>query len=584
VSVSESLWEKLRHYRLTALLAPQSPEACVAAYELFEPLGVVLEIALRTSAALDGIAAVRRRHPNALLLAGTVLTASQAEQAIAAGAAGIVSPDYLPPVVQVCVARDVMCVPGGLGDVGKQLAQKAEGYGCTLAELRKHHPYQWVHKLFPVTAGGALLVDVAAAWQAVYPELTVMYTGGVTFERLAEIVRRDPRAIICGSALTRRIEDAQATAAEAQRWLDVIHGRASGTPQHAPRTTAAQPTPAAGAVVTLGEIMLRLTPPPGRRFSQAGSLDASFGGAEANVAVALAQWGVPSRFVTAVPDQALGHAAIEALRAHGVDTNHVLRHGTRLGLYYLEQGAAQRPARVIYDRMNSAIAELPPGKVDWNPVFDGADWLHCTGITPALSPSTAELTRQALKSAKRAGLTVSFDLNYRAKLWPPQRAREILTPLMQHVDVLICNEEDAAQVFGIHAGNSDVAAGKLDAEAYRNVAEQLLSRFGFKAVAITLRENLSASDNRWSACLHDSKEFYISRCYPIHVVDRVGAGDAFAAGLIYAWRAGREPRQALEFAVAASCLKHTIAGDFNLVSVAEVEALAAGAAAGRIQR
>ena len=170
--------------------------------------------------------------------------------------------------------------------------------------------------------------------------------------------------------------------------------------------------------------------------------------------------------------------------------------------------------------MNSAIAELPPGKVDWNPVFDGADWLHCTGITPALSPSTAELTRQALKSAKRAGLTVSFDLNYRAKLWPPQRAREILTPLMQHVDVLICNEEDAAQVFGIHAGNSDVAAGKLDAEAYRNVAEQLLSRFGFKAVAITLRENLSASDNRWSACLHDSKEFYISRCYPIHVVDR----------------------------------------------------------------
>ena len=343
MSVSESLWEKLRHYRLTALLAPQSPEACVAAYELFEPLGVVLEIALRTSAALDGIAAVRRRHPNALLLAGTVLTASQAEQAIAAGAAGIVSPDYLPPVVQVCVARDVMCVPGGLGDVGKQLAQKAEGYGCTLAELRKHHPYQWVHKLFPVTAGGALLVDVAAAWQAVYPELTVMYTGGVTFERLAEIVRRDPRAIICGSALTRRIEDAQATAAEAQRWLDVIHGRASGTPQHAPRTTAAQPTPAAGAVVTLGEIMLRLTPPPGRRFSQAGSLDASFGGAEANVAVALAQWGVPSRFVTAVPDQALGHAAIEALRAHGVDTNHVLRHGTRLGLYYLEQGAAQRP-------------------------------------------------------------------------------------------------------------------------------------------------------------------------------------------------------------------------------------------------
>jgi 2-dehydro-3-deoxygluconokinase len=523
---------------------------------------------------LDGIAAVCRRHPDALLLAGTVLTAAQAEQAIAAGAAGVVSPDYLAPVVQMCVTHDIMCIPGGLGDVGKQLVQKAELYGCSLAELHRRHPYQWVHKLFPVMAGGAPLVDVAAAWQAVYSDLTVVYTGGVTADHLAEIIRRDPRAIICGSALTCRIDEAGATKAETQRWLHVIHG---GAPRPAPVAVApgARGQP---AVVTFGEIMLRLTVPHGRRLSQAASFEASFGGAEANVAVALAQWGIPSRFVTVVPDQPLGSAALDALRAHGVDTLHVLRQGKRLGLYYLEPGAAQRPAQVIYDRMNSAVAELAPGQIDWDAVLQGADWLHCSGITPALSASAAEVTREAMASAKRAGLTVSLDVNYRAKLWSPARAREVLTPLMQYVDIVLGNEDDAAQVFGLRA------AAPLDAGAYCNVAAELLARFAVKTVAITLRESLSASDNRWSACLHDGQEFHVSRSYPIHVVDRVGSGDAFAAGLIYALRAGRSSRDALEFAVAASCLKHTIPGDFNLVSVAEVEALAAGAATGRIQR
>jgi 2-dehydro-3-deoxygluconokinase len=572
VNASQQLWDRLKQRRLTALLSPASAEACGRAYELFEPLGVVLEIALRTDAALDGIAAVRRAHPDALVLAGTVMTAAQAEEAIAAGAAGVVSPDYLPMVVQVCVAHDVMCVPGGLGDVGKQLVQKAELYGCTLPELRARYPYQWVHKLFPVTAGGALLVDVAAAWQAAYPELTVVYTGGVTADHLAEIVRRDPGAIICGSALTRRIDDAEATAAETQRWLGLIHGEVS---RPAPAPVASVPGDRR-TVVTFGEILLRLTPPHGQRLRQASSFDASFGGAEANVAVVLAQWGVPSRFVTAVPDQPLGQAALDALRSHGVDVSHVHRQGKRLGVYYLEPGAAQRPAQVIYDRMSSAIAELAPAQIDWGAVLHGAGWLHCSGITPALSTSAAEVARQALCRAKEAGLTVSLDLNYRAKLWSPERAREVLTPLMQYVDIVLGNEDDAAQVFGLHA------ADPADAEAYRRVAEELLARFALKIVAITLRESWSASDNRWSACLHDGHEFYVSQSYPIHVVDRVGSGDAFAAGLIYALHTGRSPWDALEFAVAASCLKHTIPGDFNLVSVAEVEALAAGAASGRI--
>ena len=577
---SRQLWERLQQSRLTALLTPASVDACVRAYESFESTGVVLEIALRTDAALDGIAAVRRRYPDALLLAGTVLTAAQAERAIAAGAAGVVSPDYFPAVVQACVAHDVICIPCGLGDVGKQLVQKADLYGCTLPELRTRHPYQWVHKLFPVTAGGALLIDVAAAWQAVYPDLAVVYTGGVRADHLAEIVRRDPRAIICGSALTRRIDDVEALKAETQRWLRIIHGGATE-----PAPTAASPAASdRTAVVTFGEIMLRLTPPHGRRLGQTTSFEASFGGAEANVAVALAQWGVAARFVTAVPDQPLGQAALNALRSHGVNTQHVLRQGTRLGLYYLEAGAAQRPSRVIYDRAHSAIAELEPGQIDCAAVLSGADWLHWSGITPALGASAAAATREVVQAAKQAGLTVSLDLNYRAQLWSPERAREVLTPLMQYVDILLGNEDDAAQVFGLKAARTDVAAGSLDAAAYCGVCEELLKRFGLKLVAISLRESLSASDNRWSACLHDGHEFHVSRSYPIHVVDRVGSGDAFAAGLIYALRIGRRHRDALEFAVAASCLKHTIPGDFNLVSAAEVEALAAGAATGRIQR
>jgi 2-dehydro-3-deoxygluconokinase len=362
--------------------------------------------------------------------------------------------------------------------------------------------------------------------------------------------------------------------------LRIIHG-------DIPQPVATAAPRAAGpqsAVVTFGEIMLRLTPPSGRRLAQTTSFEASFGGAEANVAVALAQWGVASRFVTAVPDQPLGQAAIDALRSHGVDTQHVLRSGSRLGLYYNEVGAAQRPSRVVYDRAHSAIAELESRQLDYRAILSGADWLHCSGITPALGPSTATATRELIQAAKQAGLTVSLDLNYRSKLWSPERAREVLTPLLQYVDILLGNEDDAAQVFGLRAARSDVAAGSIDASGYRAVAEELLGRFGLKAVAITLRESLSASDNRWSACLHDGREFHISRSYPIHVVDRVGSGDAFAAGLIYTLRAGRSHADALEFAVAASCLKHTIPGDFNLVSVAEVEALAAGAAAGRIQR
>jgi len=339
-----------------------------------------------------------------------------------------------------------------------------------------------------------------------------------------------------------------------------------------------------GGVVTFGEIMLRLSPPAGSRFRQAAEFDVNYGGAEANVAASLALWGIDSRYVTALPESDLGQAAVDKLRSLGVDTSHILRRGDRIGIYFLEHGASQRPSRVIYDRAGSAISRLAPGAVDWDAAFAGAVWFHWTGITPALSESAAEVTLEAVRAAKRLGLTVSADLNYRSKLWSRDRAASVMTPLMEFVDVLVGNEEDAASVFGSKAGESDVERGALDLAAYEDVCRQLVERFDLRMAAITLRESHSASENTWSACLHDGHQFLRGPSHRIRLVDRVGAGDAFTAGLIYATLTGRSAQQALEFAIAASCLKQTISGDFNLVSVTEVEALAAGAAAGRIKR
>ncbi|MBU0638034.1 MAG: aldolase [Planctomycetes bacterium] len=578
---TQALWQTLKQNRLIALLAPPDAESCVRAYEALHPLGVVLEVTLRTDAAHAGLAAVRARYPDALLLAGTVTTAAQVDRALAAGASGIVSADFFPEVVRACVLKDVMCIPGGLSDVGKQLVLKAELYGCTLAELREQHSHQWIYKLFPAVAGLPTMLEVVPAWKAVYPDLTIVYTGGVAAHHIPEITRRDANSIICGSALTRACDDPEAMASEARRWLAAIHAAQPG-PVSIDKTAA--PTSGGRTVVTFGEIMLRLAPPAGRRLSQVANLDATFGGAEANVAVALVQCGSAARFCTAVPDNPLGQAVVNTLRGFGVDTTHVLRQGRRLGVYYLEHGVAQRPSQVIYDRAGSAVSELAPGQIDWDAVFADAGWFHWTGITPALSDSAAAVTREALEAARRAGLTVSVDLNYRATLWTPARAREVLTPLMEYVDIAIGNEEDAAQVFGIRAARTNVAAGQLDIDAYRDVAEQLIARCGLRLAAITLRESLSASDNRWSACLHDGQQFCHSKTYAIHVLDRVGSGDAFAAGLIHELNAGKAAPDALEFAVAAACLKHSLHGDFNLVSRAEIEAIAGGDVSGRVRR
>jgi 2-dehydro-3-deoxygluconokinase len=337
-------------------------------------------------------------------------------------------------------------------------------------------------------------------------------------------------------------------------------------------------------VVTFGEIMMRLATPGRLRFSQARELELTYGGGEANVAVSLSNFGLDARFVTRLPKNPFGDGAVASLRAHGVDTSFVARGGERIGVYFLETGASQRPSVVVYDRAASAISQVGPGEFDWAKIFDGAGWFHFTGITPALGPRVAEATAEACRAAKEAGLTVSCDLNYRKKLWTPAQAKETMTSLMEWVDVAIGNEEDAEKVFGIKAEGADVSGGHVAAEGYERVARTLADKFGLASVAITLRESRSADENGWSAMLlHDGK-VHRSRKYDVNIVDRVGGGDSFAGGLIYGLFTGRTAQESLEFAVAASCLKHSIGGDFNLVSVAEVENLVGGDASGRVQR
>ena len=339
-------------------------------------------------------------------------------------------------------------------------------------------------------------------------------------------------------------------------------------------------------VVTFGELMIRLQPYNYERFLQADRLEFSFGGGEANVAVSLANYGLDSVYVTKLPAHAIGQCAVNSLRRYGVDTSKIVRGGDRVGIYFNEKGASQRPSVCIYDRAHSAIAEAQPGDFDWDAVFDGADWFHFTGITPALGPNLVEICREACQAAKARGVKISCDLNYRGKLWTREQARAAMTGLCRYVDVCISNEEDAKDVFGIKAEATDITAGTLNKAGYQSVAKQLADRFGFEKVAITLRESHSAFDNDWSAMLYDaaSDAYCFSKLYHLHIIDRIGGGDSFGGGLIYALLSGKSTQAAVEFAVAASALKHSIEGDYNLVTVAEVEKLAGGDGSGRIQR
>ena len=337
-------------------------------------------------------------------------------------------------------------------------------------------------------------------------------------------------------------------------------------------------------IVTFGEIMMRLNPEGYLRFVQANAFEASYAGGEANVTVSLANYGMDAAFVSKVPAHEIGQCAVNALRKYGVDTSAMVRGGDRLGIYFVEKGASQRASKVIYDRAHSAIALAKKDEFDWKEIFKGADWFHFTGITPALGGDMPAACLEACRAAKELGVKISCDLNYRKKLWTTAEAQKVMSELMPYVDVCIANEEDAKDVFGIEAENTDLNAGKVNDAGYISVAQKLTERFGFEKVAITLRSSISASDNEWGAMLYSEGKAYFSPKYLVHIVDRVGGGDSFGGGLIYSLLSDYDEQKAINFAVAASCLKHSIEQDFNLVSVSEVENLAAGNASGRVQR
>jgi len=527
------------------------------------------EVTFRTAAGEEAIKRIAEEVPEVLVGAGTVLTVEQAKRAVQAGAKFIVSPGCNPEVVAYCVEQNVPHFPGC----------------ATPTEMQQAMTLGITHlKFFPAEQAGGLAYLKAVS--APYPNLRFIPTGGIGPDNLAEYLAF-PKILACGGSwmAPKALIDAgnfeeikklceAAVAAKIQKEISIA------TPQ-ATCPTAGGATP---QVITFGEVMLRLAPEGHLRFVQAEKFQATMGGAEANVAVDLCCLGLDAAFVTKLPGHEIGQLAVNALRRFGVDTSHIVRGGARTGIYYCEKGASQRASKVIYDRAGSAIAEARPGDFDWDSIFADASWFHFTGITPALSENCAALCLEACKAAGKRGIPVSCDLNYRKNLWSRERAGQVMGSLMPYVTLLIANEEDAADVFGIHAAGSDVDRGALSREGYVEVAAQLINRFGIPEIAITLRQSISASDNIWASMLYTNNECYFSREYPVHIVDRVGGGDSFGAGLIYGTLTGMGCQERLEFAVAASCLKHAVEGDFNLVSADEVKKLAGGNASGRVQR
>jgi len=404
---TRKIFEELKKNQLIALLTPKSRNECLKAFELFHPFGVILEIALRSGHAIEGIRAVLAKYPEALVLAGTVMTGQQTEDAINAGAAGIVSADYITEVVDVCVKNDVLCIPGGLSDAGKQLVQKAERYGCSLEVLQKKYPYQWVYKLFPAFSGRLSHMDLPRSWRGPYRDLTVIYTGGITLETLKEAVKRDPQGIFCASALTKHIDKPESVRKDVEMWKEVLQSRPSIPSGVREEKKVSKNLP---EVITFGEMLMRLSPSPGIRLLQARNFDLNFGGAEANVSVSLARFGLNACYITVLPENDIGDNACDTLKMHGIDTRFIVRKGRRMGIYFLEHGSGPRPSKVIYDRSHSSFSEIEPGDVDWRKVLEKAAWFHWTGITPALSELSAATLHEGLEVAKEMKITVSAEL------------------------------------------------------------------------------------------------------------------------------------------------------------------------------
>lgn len=527
------------------------------------------EVTFRFPDADKCIEEMKKACPEMLVGAGTVLTRDQVDAAIKAGAEFIVSPGLNEDTVKYCKEKGITVIPG-IATPGE--IEKAMGLGLDTV------------KFFPAEANGG--VKMLKALSAPYNKMKFMPTGGISKDNMDSYFKMK-NVIACGGSFmvpTAKISEGKFDEIEkmTRETVELLKDKKEDVSDTKVKKNYEFLN--GKKVVTFGEIMLRLAPAGYERFVQADSLGATFGGGEANVSISLANFGMNTSFVTKLPNHEIGQAAVNSLRKFGVDTTEIIRGGDRVGIYYLEKGASQRPSKVIYDRAGSAVAKASLGEFDWDKILEGAGWFHFTGITPALSDELALICEEALRKAKEKGIIVSCDLNYRNKLWSKEKAGQVMDKLCKYVDICIANEEDANDVFGIKADNTDVTGGNLDKEAYKSVAKKLEERFGFDYVAITLRESISANDNRWAAMLYDGKEYYFSKTYDVHIVDRVGGGDSFGAGLIYSLMNGYDGKDTIEFAVAASCLKHSVEGDFNLVSVDEVKKLALGDGSGRVQR
>lgn len=562
----------------------------------------VLEIAMRNSEAADCIRAVRTRCPEIVVGAGTVLTPAQAEEAYRAGAMFGVAPGYDEEIIDWFRARGIPFIPGIISSTD---VQKGVRVGLSVLKFFPSEPH-----------GGLRTIRYLAA---PFKMVKFLPAGGVGFDNLEEYLS-DPAVLACAggfmarashieneewdtvTSLCRRIREivervrpsaGQMAASDPEVSCSAAKTRGSEVPCPAAEVRGSEAVCPAGdihspavrhRVVGFGDYLLRLSPPGYLRVRQARSFELNYTGAEANVLVSLACMDVGTDFVTRLPANMVADSGIDELRRFGVGTSHIVRGGERIGIFYAEKGASQRPSRIVYDRKYSGIAEAGPGMFDWDAIFVGASHFHITGITPALGKRMPAASIEAVRKAKEHGLTVSCDLNYRSNMWSPEEARSCMDEMLKNVDILIANEEDAEKVLGIRAKNSDVTAGKLDREGYVDVAGQICGRYPVKEVGITLRRSISASDNEWGAMLYSGGQAYFSRTYPVHIVDRVGGGDSFAAGLIYGHLKGFDPQKTVKYAAAASCLKHSIEMDFNLSSVAEIELLMNGDASGRVQR
>ena len=515
----------------------------------------VMEITFRTAAAADSIKAVAENCPDMLVGAGTVITLDQCKQAVECGAKFIVSPGFDEEVVRWCVENGIAVTPGCVTPSEIMAAMKL---GLTVV------------KFFPAGVYGGL--SAMKALSGPFGGIKFIPTGGVNSHNIGEFIAAPFIHAVGGSWVCPKADIAAGNFERITEPLQAGEDRHSGGAQM--------------KVLTFGEIMLRLKAPGRERFFQSPMLEATFGSGEANVVVSLANYGIDAEFLTVLPQNDIAECCICELRYFGVDTKKIVRGEGRMGIYYLEGGANQLPSKVVYDRAYSSIAMAKPGDIDWDKAFEGVDWFHITGITPAISESAMVLSLESVKEAKKRNITVSCDLNYRKNLWKyGKKASEVMREMTKYVDVAIANEEDVQKSLEITV-DVNVESGKLDREKYKALGNKVLEAYpNMQCIAITLRESHSADWNGWAACLNDGKNFYVSKKYEIRdIIDRVGGGDSFAGGLIYDLNQYEDKQLALEFAVAASCLKHSVIGDFNRVGVCDVEKLMGGDGTGRVQR